>query len=96
MVEGWRGYMYDNWNIHETTGGSGITKSHQHSMTSSIINVDQQMQNLRSNALLHFSITGDGDGPLVYLDHGALCWCGYAGIKVQSPILEHKKYSSKT
>jgi hypothetical protein len=43
--------------------------------------VDQQMQNLRSNAIFHAStITADSDSPLVYLDHGALCWFGYAGI----------------
>jgi hypothetical protein len=23
--------------------------------------------------------TGDGDGPMVYLDHGAVCWYGNAG-----------------
>jgi hypothetical protein len=40
------------------------------------------MQNLRCNAIFYTSgVSGDGDGPLVYLDHGALCWCGYAGAR---------------
>jgi hypothetical protein len=52
--------------------------------------VDQQMQNLRSNAIFYASITtGDGDGPLVYLDHGALCWVGNAG-EMYSNVMEEQ------
>jgi hypothetical protein len=34
---------------------------------------------LHSNAIFYMSCTtGDGDAPLVFLDHGALCWYGNA------------------
>lgn len=52
--------------------------------------VDQQMQNLRSNAIFYSSaIMGDSDGPLVYLDHGGLCWFGNAG-NLYSDQMEHQ------
>jgi hypothetical protein len=42
--------------------------------------LDQLMGNLHSDAIFYMSCTtGDADGPMVYLDHGALFWYGNAG-----------------
>jgi hypothetical protein len=79
--DGWRGYMYDNW---KNPRNGGFTWYNPESPNLyDIIHykyVDQLMENLRSNAIFYMSCTtGDGDGPMVYLDHGAVCWYGNAG-----------------
>jgi len=80
--DGWRGYMYDAW---KTPRDGGWTWFNPHTSLHELYDivqykwVDQQMQNLRSNAIFYMSCTtGDGDGILVYLDHGAVCWYGNA------------------
>jgi hypothetical protein len=79
--DAWRGYMYDNWKMPRDNGM--IWFNPEPPELYDIIHykwVDQQMQNLRSNAIFYMSCTtGDGDSPMVYLDHGALCWYGNAG-----------------
>jgi hypothetical protein len=90
--DAWRGYMYDNWKTSRDVGM--VWYNPEPPMLYDIIHykwVDQQMQNLRSNAIFYTScITGDGDGPMVYLDHGALFWCGYAGARCLSPVSEQQ------
>jgi hypothetical protein len=79
--DAWRGYYYDLWKTPRNNGM--VWYNPEPPMLYDIIHykwVDQQMQNLRSNAIFYAAtFTGDGDGPLVYLDHGAVCWCGNAG-----------------
>jgi len=79
--DGWRGYMFDNW---KTPRDGGWTWYNPTPPTLyDIIHykyVDQLIGNLHSNAIFYMSCTtGDGDGPMVYLDHGAVCWYGNAG-----------------
>jgi hypothetical protein len=78
--DAWRGYMYDNW---KTSRDGGWTWFNPEPPTLyDIVHykwVDQQLQNLRSNAVFYMSCTtGDGDAPLVFLEHGAVCWYGNA------------------
>jgi hypothetical protein len=93
--DGWRGYMYDNWHTARDIGM--VWYNPEPPNLHDFIHfkwVDQQLQNLRSNIIIYASIrTGDTDGPLVYLDHGAACWVGYLGtgyidgIEEQSELL---------
>jgi hypothetical protein len=79
--DAWRGYMYDAWKMPRDNGF--IWFNPKPPELYDIIHykwIDQQMQNLHSNAIFYMSCTtGDGDSPMVYLDHGALCWYGNAG-----------------
>jgi hypothetical protein len=79
--DAWRGYMYDAWKTSRDNGM--IWYNPEPPELYDIIHYkwnDQLMGNLRSNAIFYMSCTtGDGDGPLVYLDHGAICWYGNAG-----------------
>jgi hypothetical protein len=79
--DAWRGYYYDNWRTPRNNGM--VWYNPEPPMLYDFIHykwVDQQLQNLRSNAIFYASTeTGDGDGPLVYLDHGAVCWYGNQG-----------------
>jgi len=79
--DGWRGYMYDNWKTPRSNGM--VWYNPEPPMLYDIIHykwVDQQLENLRCNIIVYASSqTGDSDGPLVYLDHGAACWIGYLG-----------------
>lgn len=79
--DGWRGYMFDSW---KTPRDGGFTWYNPSPLNLyDIIHykwVDQLFDNLHSNAIFYMSCTtGDGDGPMVYLDHGAVCWYGNAG-----------------
>ncbi|MGF3554386.1 MAG: PPC domain-containing protein [Thermoplasmatota archaeon] len=79
--DGWRGYMYDNWKTPRDGGWTWYNPSPPNLYD--IVHykwVDQLFENLRSCAVFYMSCTtGDGNGPLVYLDHGAVCWYGNAG-----------------
>ena len=79
--DAWRGYMYDAWKMPRDNGQ--IWFNPEPPELYDIIHykwVDQLMGNLRSDAIFYMSCTtGDGDAPMVYLDHGALCWYGNAG-----------------
>jgi hypothetical protein len=78
--DAWRGYMYDAWRMPRENGM--IWFNPEPPELYDIVHykwVDQLYPNLHSNAILYMSCTtGDGNGPLVYLDHGALCWYGNA------------------
>jgi hypothetical protein len=78
--DAWRGYMYDAWKTSRDGGWTWFNPEPPELYD--LIQykwVDQQFENLRSNVIFYMSCTtGDGDGPLVYLDHGAVCWYGNA------------------
>jgi hypothetical protein len=79
--DAWRGYMYDNW---KTSRDNGQVWYNPEPPTLYDIThykwVDQLMENLHSQATFYMSCTTwDGDGPMVYLDHGAVCGYGNAG-----------------
>jgi hypothetical protein len=78
--DGWRGYMYDAWKTPRDGGWTWFNPEPPELYD--LVHykwIDQQLPNLRSNAIFYMSCTtGDGDAPLVFLDHGALCWYGNA------------------
>lgn len=78
--DGWRGYMYDAWKTPRDGGWTWFNPEPPELYD--LVHykwLDQTFENLRSNAIFYMSCTtGDGDGPLVYLDHGAVCWYGNA------------------
>jgi len=91
--DGWRGYMYDNW---KTPRDNGVVwYNPEPPMLYDFIHykwVDQQLQNLRSNAIFYASAyTGDNNGPLVYLDHGAVCWVGNEGTGYNNLLEEQNE-----
>jgi hypothetical protein len=79
--DGWRGYMFDVWKTPRNGGWTWYNPDPPELYD--IVHfkyVDQLYDNLHSNVICYMSCTtGDGDGPLVYLDHGAVCWYGNAG-----------------
>lgn len=79
--DAWRGYKYDNWKTARYNGR--VWYNAEPPMLYDIIHfdyVDELLENLRSNAVFYMSCsTGDGFGPMVYLDHGAVMWYGNAG-----------------
>jgi len=79
--DGWRGYMYDNWKTPRDGGFTWYNPDPPNLYD--LVHykwIDQLYDNLHSNAVFYMSCTtGDGDGPMVYLDHGAVCWYGNAG-----------------
>jgi len=79
--DGWRGYMYDNWKTPRDGGFTWYNPSPPNLYDIAHYKwIDQLYDNLHSNAVFYMSCTtGDGDGPMVYLDHGAVCWYGNAG-----------------
>ncbi|MBN1861653.1 MAG: PPC domain-containing protein [Candidatus Thermoplasmatota archaeon] len=80
--DAWRGYLYDSWRTAREVISGNIWFNPEPPMLYDIIHykwVDQQYQNLKSNAIFYMSCTtGDGDGPLVFLEHGAVMWYGNA------------------
>jgi hypothetical protein len=86
--DAWRGYSYDHW---KTSRDNGMVWYNPESpMLYDFIHykwVDQQLQNIRSNTIFYASTcSGDGDGPLVYLDHGAVCWVGNQGTGINTDL----------
>jgi len=80
--DSWRGYSgYSSWRTARRDGGSWYNADPPGLYD--IIHydyVDEFLENLRSNAVFYMSCsTADAFGPLVYLDHGAVCWYGNAG-----------------
>ena len=77
----WRGYSYDNWKMPRHNGR--VWYNPKPPNLYDIIHfdhVDELFGNLHSNAIFYMSCTtADGDGPMVYLDHGALMFYGNAG-----------------
>jgi len=80
--DAWRGYMYDNWRMVRDVISGNVWFNPEPPNLYDIIHykwVDENFQNLRSNAIFYMSCTtGDGDGPLVFLDHGAVLFYGNA------------------
>jgi len=78
--DAWRGYMYDAWKTSRDGGWTWFNPDPPELYD--LIHykwVDQQFQNLRSDAVFYMSCTtGDGDAPLIFLEHGAVCWYGNA------------------
>ncbi len=79
--DSWRGYSYDNWKMPRDDGR--VWYNAEPPNLYDIIHYDyndQLFENLQSNAVFYMSCTtADADGPLVYLDHGAVCFYGNAG-----------------
>ncbi len=79
--DAWRGYADDNWKTSRDNGQ--VWYNPEPPQLYDVIHykwVDQLMGNLRSDAIFYMSCTtADGDCPMVYLDHGALCWYGNGG-----------------
>jgi len=80
--DAWRGYSgYDYWRMPRNNGLSWYNP--EPPSLYDIVqydHVDQLFGNLRSCAVFYQSCsTGDGYGPMVYLDHGAVLWYGNAG-----------------
>lgn len=80
--DAWRGYMYDSWRTAREVISGNVWFNPEPPMLYDIIHykwVDQYYENLKSNTIFYMSCTtGDGDGPLVFLDHGAVLWYGNA------------------
>ncbi|MBN1280818.1 MAG: PPC domain-containing protein [Candidatus Thermoplasmatota archaeon] len=78
--DAWRGYAYDNWKTARDNGM--VWYNAEPPMLYDIIHykwVDQLLENLHSQAVFYMSCsTWDGDGPMVYLDHGAVIGYGNA------------------
>jgi hypothetical protein len=79
--DAWRGYRYDNWQFSRENGQVWYNPSP--SMLYDLIHFDYNDElfgNLRSNAVFWMSCTtADANGPMVYLDHGAVLYYGNAG-----------------
>jgi hypothetical protein len=79
--DSWRGYVFDSWKMPRSNGMTWYNAKPP--MLYDFIHydyVDGLFENLRSNAIFYMSCTtGDADGPMVYLDHGAVIWYGNAG-----------------
>jgi hypothetical protein len=80
--DAWRGYMYDSWRTAREVISGNVWFNPEPPNLYDIIHykwVDQNYQNLKSNAVFYMSCTtGDGDGPMVFLEHGAVMWYGNA------------------
>jgi len=79
--DAWRGYEYDQMSTPRTGGWTWYNA--EPPILYDIIQykwVDQLHENLKSNAIFYMSCsTGEAYGPMVYLDHGAVCWYGNSG-----------------
>jgi len=76
----WRGYTYDNWKMPRNNGQVWYNADPPNLYD--IIHYDyndELLGNLRSNAIFYMSCTtADADGPMVYMDHGAVIYYGNA------------------
>jgi hypothetical protein len=79
--DAWRGYMYDAWKTSRDNGM--VWYNPEPPELYDIVHyrwVDQLLGNLHSQADFYMSCTTwDGDGPMIYLDHGAIIAYGNAG-----------------
>lgn len=78
--DAWRGYSYDSWKTSRDNGM--VWYNAEPPMLYDIVHykwIDQLLPNLRSQAVFYMSCTTwDGDGPMIYLDHGAVLGYGNA------------------
>jgi hypothetical protein len=79
--DAWRGYMYDNWKIVRDNGMIWFNPEPPELYRLNHYKwIDQALGNLHSQVVLYMSCTTwDGDGPMVYLDHGCATNYGNAG-----------------
>ncbi len=79
--DSWRGYMYDAWKSSRDNGM--IWYNPEPPELYDIVHykwIDKLLPNLHSQATFYMSCTSaDGDMPMIYLDHGAVCNYGNAG-----------------
>jgi hypothetical protein len=82
--DAWRGYMYDNWKTPRDNGRRWFNAEPPNLYD--IIHYkwhDKLFDNLKNAAVIYKSCsTGQQFGPIVYLDHGAVMWCGNAGTSL--------------
>ena len=79
--DAWRGYSYDSWKMPRNNGQ--VWYNPEPPMLYDIIHYDyndELLENLHDMAVYYMSCTtADADGPMVYLDHGAVIFYGNAG-----------------
>jgi hypothetical protein len=97
--DAWRGYSgFDSWRIARYNGLCWYNP--EPPSLYDIIHydyVDELLGNLRSCAVFYQSCsTGDGYGPMVYLDHGALLWYGNAGtgLRPEADLMDDQFFES--
>ncbi len=97
--DAWRGYSgFDYWRMPRQNGLSWYNP--EPPSLYDIIqydHVDRLFDNLRSCAVFYQSCsTGDGYGPMVYLDHGAVLWYGNAGTgrRPEADLLDDRFFES--
>ena len=97
--DAWRGYSaYDYWRMPRQNGLSWYNP--EPPSLYDIIqydHVDRLLENLRSCAVFYQSCsTGDGYGPMVYLDHGAVLWYGNAGsgLRPEADLMDDRFFES--
>ncbi|RLF59846.1 MAG: hypothetical protein DRN27_01385 [Thermoplasmata archaeon] len=95
--DAWRGYSdFDNWKIARDNGRSWYN-AEQPSLYDIVHfdHVDRLFENLHSMISLWLSCTtADGYGPMVYLDHGAVCYFGNAGsgLTPQEDLMDNEVF----
>jgi hypothetical protein len=79
--DAWRGYSFDNWKTARDNGMRWYNPEPPNLYD--IIHYkwhDQLFENLKSNAIFYMSCTSAHNfAPMMYLDHGAVCYYGNAG-----------------
>ena len=97
--DAWRGYSgFDNWKIARNNGRSWYNA--EPPSLYDIIHfdhVDRLFENLKSMVSLWLSCTtADGDGPMVYLDHGAVLHFGNAGsgLTPQEDLMDNQVFTN--
>ncbi len=97
--DAWRGYSgFDFWRMPRQNGLSWYNP--EPPSLYDIIqydHVDRLFHNLKSCAVFYQSCsTGDGYGPMVYLDHGAVLWYGNAGsgLRPEADLLDDRFFES--
>lgn len=97
--DAWRGYsVFDYWRMPRQNGLSWYNP--EPPSLYDIIqydHVDRLFDNLKSCAVFYQSCsTGDGYGPMVYLDHGAVLWYGNAGsgLRPEADLMDDRFFES--
>ncbi len=97
--DAWRGYSgFDFWRMPRQNGLSWYNP--EPPSLYDIIqydHVDRLFDNLKSCAVFYQSCsTGDGYGPMVYLDHGAVLWYGNAGsgLRPEADLMDDRFFES--
>lgn len=97
--DAWRGYSgFDTWKTSRFNGMSWYN-AEQPSLYDIVHfdHVDRLFENLGSQIALWLSCTtADGYGPMVYLDHGAVCYFGNAGsgLSPQEDLMDNEVFTA--